>query len=377
MYFLLLSVLSWITQRLFTEKINGLKIMINGLKPHSPDDRDFRYEMLGGTKGYEPKHSVYKIKTLTTKNQQTLNTCTWNGLAVQCEIDEKVPLSVASLVAYARKTGRLTGNGYSSLRENQLVAKEFGVAEESVLPNIIKDWESYSDPAQLTADVIKNAALHKTKGFFLTLSKEEVLKAIDDNRVIQTGCTWFSRYNMSGGLRAPWILPWRAGTKIGGHCFDIIGYDIPRQLLIVQNSFGPGWGDEGCFYVRFQDWFSQYLPGYVRVDFDEPIMQSVVSAYEGKSVKSATDPSIYLVKDGQKHHFPNEITFYAFRNKFAPGETYQAVAQTVLNALPTGVDVKVQDSPYWPLLANQWAVIQTLPTGTALAKIQALIQGKK
>lgn len=39
---------------------------------------------------------------------------------------------------------------------------------------------------------------------------------------------------------------------LGGHAVMAVGYDVARQVYIVRNSWGTGWGDKGYFYMPFQ-----------------------------------------------------------------------------------------------------------------------------
>ncbi len=38
----------------------------------------------------------------------------------------------------------------------------------------------------------------------------------------------------------------------GGHCMLLIGYDKPKQIFIVRNSWGQAWGDHGYCYIPFE-----------------------------------------------------------------------------------------------------------------------------
>jgi hypothetical protein len=38
----------------------------------------------------------------------------------------------------------------------------------------------------------------------------------------------------------------------GGHCMLIVGYDKPKQVFIVRNSWGQDWGDRGYCYIPFE-----------------------------------------------------------------------------------------------------------------------------
>ncbi len=43
------------------------------------------------------------------------------------------------------------------------------------------------------------------------------------------------------------------GSRIGGHCVCIVGYDDNTQSFKVQNSWGPSWGRSGYFYVTYNN----------------------------------------------------------------------------------------------------------------------------
>lgn len=44
-----------------------------------------------------------------------------------------------------------------------------------------------------------------------------------------------------------------AGVAVGGHEWCAIGYNRPARLVYAVNSWGPKWGDNGRFNVRFDD----------------------------------------------------------------------------------------------------------------------------
>lgn len=345
----------------FAEYHNGKRYVTGGLLPHIEDERDFEYQALGGIfGGYEPKHSErYRIPTKYMKDQSPFNTCTWNAYASQRELDENVELSVPSIVCYGKKKNYLYGDGFASLRENQKTGLEFGIAEERFLPDVKMDWVSYSDPKRLTQAIEINAAEHKAKSYFLVKSKEEFLKALDDNRVIHTGADWFSGYNMNNGFTSPWILPWGKGVKVGGHAFLCVGYDLKRSLLIFQNSYGRGWGEGGDFYIKMADWFSGGWVGYVSVDLDTDVLSQFVTAYNGKQVKG-DGPGIYVIQNGEKRSFPNPLVFYACGGRFGENKTWIQVSNSLLSKIPDGQPVDISETSIWPILREHWPTIQWL-----------------
>lgn len=38
----------------------------------------------------------------------------------------------------------------------------------------------------------------------------------------------------------------------GGHAVTVVGYDDAEKVLIVKNSWGPAWGDQGYFYLPYE-----------------------------------------------------------------------------------------------------------------------------
>jgi C1A family cysteine protease len=49
-------------------------------------------------------------------------------------------------------------------------------------------------------------------------------------------------------------IPGPDDDVVGGHCMKVVGYDDNRRLLIVDNSWGTGWGDKGRCYIPY-DYF--------------------------------------------------------------------------------------------------------------------------
>lgn len=330
MAFWIALIKSW----LLAEKIDGSRLLI-GLADHKDDERDLSYADTFGTASYVPKVRVKDNPTLSVKAQQPFNTCVWASATTQKEVDEGVKLSVRSLVAFGKKSGLLTGTGFASLRSGQDIIQKYGIAEESVLPDTRPGWEEYSSPKCLTYDVVQSASRHKSSKYFLVQTKEDFLHAVESGRIVQTGMTWRTGYQMNGGLRAPWVLTIGSGTLIGGHAIDLRGYDLDKGLLKFQTTFGASFAESGCFYIRINDFFSVPRIGYVSVDATPA---QIAQGYEGKDVKSDADPKIYRIQGGQKHWYPNEAIYLSWGGKFNP-RTWVAVSSSILASIPTGTDM--------------------------------------
>jgi len=46
-------------------------------------------------------------------------------------------------------------------------------------------------------------------------------------------------------------MPTDQDKPLGGHAVCAVGFDDPKKVFIVRNSWGPGWGDHGFFYMPY------------------------------------------------------------------------------------------------------------------------------
>jgi hypothetical protein len=47
--------------------------------------------------------------------------------------------------------------------------------------------------------------------------------------------------------------PKKEGTKKYGHAMTVVGYDLPKKAFRILNSWGKNWGQQGCFWIGFDD----------------------------------------------------------------------------------------------------------------------------
>ena len=63
------------------------------------------------------------------------------------------------------------------------------------------------------------------------------------------------------GKTARVIHGWPGAQEKGGHAFAIVGYN--RIGFVVQNSWGPDWGDGGFAILTYEDWFDNAVDAWV------------------------------------------------------------------------------------------------------------------
>jgi len=59
-------------------------------------------------------------------------------------------------------------------------------------------------------------------------------------------------------------IPWKSDARhIGGHAFSLVGYNADG--FVIQNSWGPKWGQAGFAILRYDDWMANGTDAWVAV----------------------------------------------------------------------------------------------------------------
>jgi hypothetical protein len=97
------------------------------------------------------------------------------------------------------------------------------------------------------AKAVKAAGQLKSYGWAFDL--ETVLNWLGTNGPVVLGTNWYA--GMFSPDQTGLIVP--NGELVGGHAYLAIGYDDATGLLLCQNSWGPEWGLNGRFKIRYAD----------------------------------------------------------------------------------------------------------------------------
>jgi C1A family cysteine protease len=88
---------------------------------------------------------------------------------------------------------------------------------------------------------------------------------------------------------------------LGGHATTCIGYDDAAQRFLVQNSWGPNWGDGGFFgvpYSMFGDWMA-VQSAYTVIQYPQGVFPVAAPGYVKKSYDAARKNAIVQYVKGQ------------------------------------------------------------------------------
>jgi len=314
---------------------NKLHKTQTGLLPLKKDSRDLGFWNIFGS--YEPKYDKKELDIFSIK-KQSYNTCTFASVVGAKEIDEQVSLSIRFLVIKAKEAGYISGNGFSTVRNAQKALNKFGTCESRLLSENADNWADYSNPKYITREMENNAITHKSKSYAFLSSINDVYKAIDDGRPVQTGIDWYSGYQGSA-FKLPWIIYKITGWKIGGHALYICGYNksYKKQFVVKKvNSFGTGYADGGKFYMTVE-MMSKYISKYgAGVNLDMEIDTAKwLSTHQGNNVEDSGG-NIYFIENGKKLKYPDMATFISHNGN---DNDFVIVDDNILALVEDGADM--------------------------------------
>lgn len=319
----------------------------SGYLPLPKDERDFKLGHIFGGEEYKPQNQEVHIQTLSVKDQKLFNTCVFNSATVCKEVDEGVILSVRSLVAYAKRMGYLSGNGYSDLRSAQKALCNWGIEEEKDCPDgSFSERNDFAGYTNISLDQTK-AAVHKTKTFWSISTKSDILKLLDQKRPLHFALPWYSGYNQSGGFCFPWLITNILGWFVGGHALACVGYSQNyngRFVVEIQNSYSSLWGSKGKFYVDIDLFVKQINTAgygcYVNLDLDQDTLTAYfLTKYNCKNVKKKNEPGIFYVQEGKKRAYLDWDTYLIWDYTGKNFSILSDAEAKILDTLPVGTNV--------------------------------------
>lgn len=161
--------------------------------------------------------------------------------------ERQVPLSALWLY-YEERVALNTVNEDSgaNMVDGMNVLANQGNATDDSWPYTIADFK-IKPPATAYA----TAADWKIKEKTELASFDDVKIALANGQAVAFGFIVYLRFQFIG-KSGVMPMPFPLEPKMGGHAVLAVGYDDAKQQLIVRNSWGSGWGDNGYFYMPYK-----------------------------------------------------------------------------------------------------------------------------
>lgn len=83
---------------------------------------------------------------------------------------------------------------------------------------------------------------------FLFKSVAKLKKAITKGPVVATMMVYEDFIYYTGG-----VYEHTTGKQLGGHAVTLMGYDDKEGAFLVRNSWGPSWGEQGYFRIKYEE----------------------------------------------------------------------------------------------------------------------------
>ena len=230
-----------------------------------PDHRDYAYEAPLVQLGALPEKCDLRAQCPAVYDQGHCGCCTGNAISAAfayAQTKEGLPTFAPSrlFIYYNERTieGTNASDAGGQIRDGMKVLHTEGVCSEATWPY---------DLGQLTADppaaAYAEADLHRATSFHRLRQTAEQLKGC-----LASGFPFVFGFAVYQSFETPAVaatgqapMPAPTESLVCGHAVMAVGYEDSTQQLILRNSWGPGWGDAGYFYLPYAYALNESLAG--------------------------------------------------------------------------------------------------------------------
>lgn len=230
-----------------------------GWKRDLPDMRDIPFSFERGI--YDSIRSKVDLrdKLPPVYDQGALGSCTANALCSAFDYSRRIqscpefePSRIFLYYNERKIDGTIDQDGGSYIRTGMKSINADGICKEELCPYQIETFKN--EPSQ---DAYNEAQSHKsieyrTVNHFNLRDLKSVLS-------LEIPITFgFSVYNsfMDSSVWNPALdimpMPKFNDPVVGGHAVLAVGYDDSKQAVLVRNSWGTNWGDNGYFWMPYR-----------------------------------------------------------------------------------------------------------------------------
>lgn len=188
-------------------------------------------------------------------DQGQLQSCTANaiasGLREYLELSTYgtlTPLSRLFLYYYERVLeGSVTKDAGAQIRDGMKVLQKQGVCPESDDPY---DIAKFAETPSLAAQ--HKALFYRITEYHRVTCLSALKTALAQNKPVVVGFAVYESFESTVVARTSVVpMPIRGERRLGGHAVLAVGYDDTKGWVVIRNSWGTGWGDQGYCYMPY------------------------------------------------------------------------------------------------------------------------------
>ncbi len=227
-----------------------------GWVPDLPDQRDLMYSApMMVMRKLVSKVDLQK-KCPPVYNQGALGSCTANALSAAFEFARKKQslkdFMPSRLFLYYNE--RVLNNSVNSdngafIRDGIKSLNTTGICPEKEWPYTITKFAD-KPPKACYADALKSTI--KSYQRLNNTSLPQLQSCLSEGYPFVFGFTVYESFESQQVAKTGMLpLPKPDEKVVGGHAVMAVGYDESKQVFIIRNSWGTGWGVKGYFYMPY------------------------------------------------------------------------------------------------------------------------------
>ena len=214
-----------------------------GLKKSFNDHRDLKLQV-------EPNKTLpikYEIPIIRCIYNQQHNDCSANAICNQIMSlkdlnDNTYPSRLFQYWISREIAGNTEADDGCCYRDAYKGLMTFGFVDDEIVPY---SGDIYKKPSQEAYDKASKTLVKKYKS--IMQNQYSIKYALSHNLPVAFGTMIYSNFKPDENN----VIPMPEGEMVGGHAMLIIAYSDETKLFKVLNSWGSGWGDNGCCFMHY------------------------------------------------------------------------------------------------------------------------------
>ena len=230
----------------------------------------------GSTNKKELLPSTFRLWDSPIKNQLTKSTCVAHALASAVEILQHYDTGSRELISTSWFYGYRDADDYQQEGMYILEALEMARKVGGVPKTLMPDNLGYDESRKLIQDM-KESCLSISGGYriknYASINKQDILSGIyNNNAPVIIGMDIHDSFidvDSTGILS----VPKETEQNYGGHAVLCVGWTIINDdvYLVIKNSWGEQWGDNGYAYMKLSDDMPIYEMYIVYDEINHPL----------------------------------------------------------------------------------------------------------
>jgi C1A family cysteine protease len=231
-----------------------------GWVPDRPDHNDHLYAPSPALLRSLPSAVDLRDKCPPVYDQGDLGSCTANGIGFAVQYDrmaeglaDQAPLSRLFIYYNERVVeGTVSEDSGAMIRDGIKSMAKIGACDETIWPYDTAKFAEEPPLAAFEAAADCKASRYSRVVVGHSVGLGQFKAALASGRPPVFGFTVYESFESAEVARTG-VMPTPSHSEqvLGGHCVAAVGYDDEKQWIICRNSWGPGWGDLGYFYMPY------------------------------------------------------------------------------------------------------------------------------